>query len=142
MELLEVQSLQTELHSSQCQRAPTTQSGQLCDESSHDQSPLLPIQVPPSPSPPLSKPSPHSFTTFLLRHGQSEYNVVGRIGGDSSLTYHGVQYARRLASYVEHELKRNQAGEPVPARLWTSTMKRTVQSCVTIEMTCVCISQQ
>lgn len=31
---------------------------------------------------------------FLTRHGQSEYNEVGRIGGDSGLSTHGVAYAR------------------------------------------------
>lgn len=40
----------------------------------------------------------------ICRHGQSEYNVVGRIGGDSGLTEHGLSYARKLAQYVEYEV--------------------------------------
>ena len=35
------------------------------------------------------------------RHGQSEYNAIGRIGGDSGLSTHGVNYARKLADFVE-----------------------------------------
>ena len=34
--------------------------------------------------------SSHAF--YLSRHGQSEYNAVGRIGGDSGLSHHGVAY--------------------------------------------------
>jgi hypothetical protein len=45
-----------------------------------------------------------SLVSSLLRHGQSEYNVVGRIGGDSGLTEHGLSYARKLAQYVEYEV--------------------------------------
>lgn len=41
----------------------------------------------------------HSF--YLTRHGQSEYNAVGRIGGDSGLSQHGVNYARTLGQFVD-----------------------------------------
>ena len=41
----------------------------------------------------------HSF--YLSRHGQSEYNNLGRIGGDSSLAFHGVKYAE--FDHVAHE---------------------------------------
>lgn len=34
--------------------------------------------------------SSHAF--YLSRHGQSEYNAVGRIGGDSGLSDHGISY--------------------------------------------------
>ncbi len=36
------------------------------------------------------------------RHGQSEYNLAQKIGGDSSLTPHGREYAVALAAHV-HE---------------------------------------
>ena len=40
------------------------------------------------------------------RHGQSEYNAVGRIGGDSGLTVHGLNYAKALAFFVENHVGR------------------------------------
>ena len=69
----------------------------------------------------------HSF--YLSRHGQSEYNDLGRIGGDSGLTLHGVEYAKRLAEFVEQEITVDkETGKPIPARLWTSTMRRTKET--------------
>lgn len=68
----------------------------------------------------------HSF--YLSRHGQSEYNDLGRIGGDSGLTVHGVNYARKLAEFVEQSIVRDKDGRDVPARLWTSTMRRTKET--------------
>ncbi len=65
----------------------------------------------------------HSF--YLTRHGQSEYNDLGRIGGDSGLTVHGLNYAQKLAEFVDKNIVKNEKGEDVPARLWTSTMRRT-----------------
>ena len=41
---------------------------------------------------------------FYYRHGQSEYNAIGRIGGDSGLSTHGVNYARKLADFVEEHV--------------------------------------
>jgi len=38
---------------------------------------------------------------FLSRHGQSEYNAVGRIGGDSGLTEMGERYALALKGFAE-----------------------------------------
>ena len=46
--------------------------------------------------------SSHSF--YLSRHGQSEYNAVGRIGGDSGLSVHGLAYARKLAEFVDEKV--------------------------------------
>ena len=40
----------------------------------------------------------------MCRHGQSEYNAVERIGGDSGLTEHGLNYARKLAEFVEENV--------------------------------------
>lgn len=74
---------------------------------------------------------------YLSRHGQSEYNLSGKIGGDSGLTEAGREYARRLADFahdvigmkvetdeVTGEVKRT----PRPARLWTSTLRRTKET--------------
>jgi broad specificity phosphatase PhoE len=69
----------------------------------------------------------HAF--YLSRHGQSEYNNLGRIGGDSGLSEHGLRYAEKLAEFVEAQVVRDPAtGAEVPARLWTSTMRRTKET--------------
>lgn len=62
---------------------------------------------------------------FFSRHGQSEYNQLGKIGGDSVLTAHGEEYATALAEWVDKEVKLDSEGKPRPARLWTSSLKRT-----------------
>jgi len=77
-------------------------------------------------------------TFYLTRHGQSEYNLLGKIGGDAGLTKSGIEYARRLAKYAKDEICNKevvideQTGETitkvVPARLWTSTLCRTKQT--------------
>lgn len=67
----------------------------------------------------------HAF--YLSRHGQSEYNALGRIGGDSGLTSHGDAYARKLGEYVKEHILVD-GNKNVPARLWTSTMRRTKET--------------
>lgn len=62
---------------------------------------------------------------FLTRHGQSDYNVLGKIGGDAPLTADGEVYARKLAEYAQKVICTNANGEQVPARLWTSCLQRT-----------------
>lgn len=95
---------------------------------------------------------------WITRHGQSEDNVNGQIGGDADLTGYGVKYARALTTFLaeqrlkweEHELdKKNQAQHsPLPGSLtppnphypndedivsknfcvWTSMLKRSIQT--------------
>ena len=65
---------------------------------------------------------PHAF--YLSRHGQSEYNVLGKIGGDSGLSPLGDAYAKALARFCRDEVTKGEKGER-PARLWTSTLRRT-----------------
>jgi broad specificity phosphatase PhoE len=71
-------------------------------------------------------------TFYLTRHGQSEYNLLGKIGGDSGLTPAGVEYARRLADFAkEHigtKMEEDGTEQPRPARLWTSTLRRTQET--------------
>ena len=47
-------------------------------------------------------------TFYLTRHGQSEYNLLGKIGGDSGLTPAGIEYARRLAQFAKEHIAMNQ----------------------------------
>jgi len=59
---------------------------------------------------------------YLSRHGQSEYNVAGRIGGDSGLTDAGQAYAQRLSGWLAEELRDQ---DP---RIFTSSLRRTRQT--------------
>jgi broad specificity phosphatase PhoE/predicted kinase len=55
---------------------------------------------------------------WLSRHGESESNLVERIGGDAPLSERGREYAFALAAFV-----RGRSSQPV---VWTSTLQRTV----------------
>jgi broad specificity phosphatase PhoE/predicted kinase len=57
---------------------------------------------------------------WLTRHGESESNLAGRIGGDTALTERGRKYAQDLAAFV-----RTRSSEFV---VWTSTLLRTVET--------------
>lgn len=81
-------------------------------------------------------------TFYLTRHGQSEYNLLGKIGGDSGLTAAGKEYAHRLALFAKEYIGQTtttdpETGEeikvPRPARLWTSTLRRTKETAQFIE---------
>lgn len=71
---------------------------------------------------------PH--TVYMSRHGQSEYNKIGRIGGDSDITKDGQEYAKALGKYTFEVIQGNSEGlgKPVKCRLWTSSLRRTVQT--------------
>src|SRR5262249_3658924 len=55
---------------------------------------------------------------WLSRHGESESNLAGRIGGDAALTERGKEYAKALASFVL-----SRSNHPI---VWTSAFQRTV----------------
>lgn len=76
---------------------------------------------------------------FFSRHGQSEYNRLGKIGGDSVLTEHGEEYASALAEWVDKEVKQDSEGKARPARLWTSSLKRTRLTARHIRHDSVCL---
>ncbi|XP_048467956.1 6-phosphofructo-2-kinase/fructose-2,6-bisphosphatase 2 isoform X4 [Rhincodon typus] len=60
-------------------------------------------------------------TIYLSRHGESEYNRVGRLGGDAGLSCQGKQYAEALRKFVEEQ--------KIPdLKVWTSQLKRTIQT--------------
>lgn len=60
---------------------------------------------------------------FLVRHGETYYNLEDRIGGDSDLTEKGLAQARALAEHF--------AGVPIPI-IFTSNYKRTLQTAAPI----------
>ncbi|KAG9318270.1 bifunctional 6-phosphofructo-2-kinase fructose-2,6-bisphosphate 2-phosphatase [Chiua virens] len=60
---------------------------------------------------------------FFSRHGESQFNVEGKIGGDSPLSERGLKYAQTLP-----ELIRRHVGDDAPLTVWTSTLQRTIQT--------------
>ncbi|KAI2626850.1 6-phosphofructo-2-kinase [Xylaria nigripes] len=60
-------------------------------------------------------------SVWLSRHGESLFNLTGRIGGDADLSPRGHQYAKKLP-----ELVRQSVGNDRPLTVWTSTLKRTI----------------
>lgn len=76
---------------------------------------------------------------YLTRHGQSQYNELGKIGGDSTLSEQGQQYAIALAKWVHvNILGLTEDGKfpggvmldsanhpPLRSKLWTSSLRRT-----------------
>lgn len=77
-------------------------------------------------------------TFYIARHGQSEYNRHGKIGGNSGLTRSGVEFARRLHQFAKENIMTETTlvdsttgttqPQTVPARLWTSTLRRTKET--------------
>uniref|UniRef100_A0A1I7W3H1 6PF2K domain-containing protein n=1 Tax=Loa loa TaxID=7209 RepID=A0A1I7W3H1_LOALO len=59
---------------------------------------------------------------YLTRHGESEYNRIGRLGGDSPLSANGIEYARKLRDYF--------MAEKIPGdlRIWSSQKIRAAQT--------------
>lgn len=66
---------------------------------------------------------PTRRVVWLSRHGESRYNSLGRIGGDSDLTSAGELYAQNLAQFVRERSDR----DTWPLVL-TSTLRRTKQT--------------
>jgi broad specificity phosphatase PhoE/predicted kinase len=56
---------------------------------------------------------------YLIRHGETYYNLENRIGGDSELTENGIRQARELAEYFSNK--------EIPL-IFTSLKKRTIQT--------------
>ncbi|GAX77020.1 hypothetical protein CEUSTIGMA_g4467.t1 [Chlamydomonas eustigma] len=65
---------------------------------------------------------------WMTRHGESEFNVAGIIGGDSSLSLRGEEYARQLPHLIMDRLPLTADDETIPISVWTSTLKRTIQT--------------
>ncbi|KAE8137881.1 HbrB-domain-containing protein [Aspergillus pseudotamarii] len=61
---------------------------------------------------------------WLSRHGESEYNLTGKIGGDSNISPRGEAYARALPGLLK------KSGVPPNTKIviWTSTLRRTIQT--------------
>lgn len=64
---------------------------------------------------------------YLCRHGESELNLRGRIGGDSGLSPRGKQYAYALADFIKSQAISS-------LKVWTSHMKRTIQTAEALDV--------
>ncbi|GJQ11164.1 hypothetical protein GpartN1_g2955.t1 [Galdieria partita] len=62
-----------------------------------------------------------SRSIYLTRHGESEYNVEERLGGDPDLTEKGKRFAVKLAQYIHEEFTGQ--GKELPL-IWTSQLRR------------------
>lgn len=60
---------------------------------------------------------------WLSRHGESQYNLEGKIGGDAALSERGVKYSHKLVELVNKYIPNHDKLE-----VWTSTLKRTQQT--------------
>lgn len=58
---------------------------------------------------------------YICRHGESEMNLKGRIGGDSKLSENGKIFAKKLGKFVEEQNIPN-------LKLWTSQLERTIET--------------
>ncbi|XP_055684944.1 6-phosphofructo-2-kinase/fructose-2,6-bisphosphatase-like isoform X2 [Lutzomyia longipalpis] len=63
----------------------------------------------------LASPLIKDHIFYFTRHGESKFNMMGRIGGDSGLSERGSKYAERLAVAC-----------PAPKLIWTSELERTI----------------
>uniref|UniRef100_A0A3Q3XSF5 6-phosphofructo-2-kinase domain-containing protein n=1 Tax=Mola mola TaxID=94237 RepID=A0A3Q3XSF5_MOLML len=58
---------------------------------------------------------------YLCRHGESDLNIKGRIGGDSGLSSRGKEFAKHLKKFIQEQKIKD-------LKVWTSQMKRTIQT--------------
>lgn len=63
---------------------------------------------------------------IFSRHGESEYNVENKIGGDSDLSEKGYLYAKELGRYFN-------TTEYQGIKIWTSSRKRTIATAANID---------
>ncbi len=59
---------------------------------------------------------------WMVRHGESIFNVEDRIGGDSPLSPRGHSFARSLSAFMQ-----TRRG-PEPISVWTSRLRRTLET--------------
>lgn len=71
---------------------------------------------------------------FFTRHGQSEYNVEDRLGGNPDLTDSGREDAEDIAHFFKHQVRTNELlfadrsaswGENMDFEVWCSQLRRT-----------------
>ncbi|XP_061112858.1 6-phosphofructo-2-kinase/fructose-2,6-bisphosphatase 2-like isoform X1 [Conger conger] len=63
----------------------------------------------------------HSHSIYLCRHGESDHNTQGRIGGDAELSVRGKEFAHALRGFLEKQ-------HLPDLKVWTSQLRRTIQT--------------
>jgi len=76
---------------------------------------------------PATAATPLKRTIYLSRHGESQYNLYGKIGGNSSLSSQGLKYSIKLADHFKRLNLDN-------FQVWTSELVRTHQTTQHIEL--------
>ncbi|KAL7982815.1 hypothetical protein Chor_013151 [Crotalus horridus] len=66
-------------------------------------------------------------TIYLCRHGESEFNLKGKIGGDSGLSTRGKKFASELNNFVKEQNLND-------LKVWTSHLKRTIQTAEALDL--------
>lgn len=69
-----------------------------------------------------------NYPIYISRHGESIYNLSGKLGGDSSLTNNGIKYANNLNLYMQSEIDNQEL------IIFTSCLKRTIETCSQISL--------
>ena len=64
---------------------------------------------------------------YMSRHGESEYNLSGKIGGNSNLSKRGESYAQKLSGVIAANVESH-----IKLTVWTSTLKRTMQTAASL----------
>ena len=73
-------------------------------------------------------------TIYLSRHGESEYNQLGKLGGDSNLSANGREYAYQLGKWLNKNVilpnftSNNNVINPEKPKIWCSELVRTQQT--------------
>lgn len=86
----------------------------------------------------LTATHPTAHKIYLCRHGESEYNTTGRLGGNSPITAKGMVFSEILARFAGEKICGMRRDETTGewcetsstkrARLWTSSLIRTIQT--------------
>ncbi|KAH0617161.1 hypothetical protein JD844_028895 [Phrynosoma platyrhinos] len=66
-------------------------------------------------------------TIYLCRHGESEHNLKGKIGGDSGLSSRGKKFSIALNQFVQEQNLKD-------LKVWTSQLKRTIQTAEALDL--------
>jgi 6-phosphofructo-2-kinase / fructose-2,6-biphosphatase 2 len=70
-----------------------------------------------------------SLANLRSQHGESEFNLEGKIGGDANISPRGMSYAKMLPEL----LRRSGLPKNEKLTIWTSTLKRTSQTAQFVE---------
>ncbi|THD26647.1 6-phosphofructo-2-kinase / fructose-2 6-bisphosphatase [Fasciola hepatica] len=69
-------------------------------------------------------------TIYLTRHGETDLNLAGKIGGDASLSPRGREFAMELAKFMSQENLKD-------LKVWTSHLKRTIETAELVPCTSI-----